>query len=84
MWHCNKNIKMECGILKFAVVWLQGGKKTRCEGIQLPNGEEIGEGDIRNRNILVLWNSIKNVWRNKKEGKRGISEKNNTAFEGSL
>ena len=52
---------MECGILKFAVVWLQGGKKTRCEGIQLPNGEEIGEGDIRNRNILVLWNSIKNV-----------------------
>ena len=36
---------MEFAILKWAVVLLQRGKKTRWEGIQLPNGEEIGEAD---------------------------------------
>ena len=36
-------MKIEFGILKFAVVSLQRGRKTRWEGIQLPNGEEIGE-----------------------------------------
>ena len=39
---CSKDIKMELGILKCAVVSLQRGKKTRWEGIQLPNGQEIG------------------------------------------
>ena len=34
---------MEFGILKCAVVSLQGGRKTRWEGIQLPNREKIGE-----------------------------------------
>ena len=34
------------GILKCAVVLLQGGKKTRWEGIQLPNVEEIGEAYV--------------------------------------
>ena len=36
---------MEFAILKCAVVLLQRGKKTRWGGIQLPNGEEIGEAD---------------------------------------
>ena len=37
---------MEFGILKCAVVFPQTGKKTRWEGIQLPNGGEIGEADV--------------------------------------
>ena len=41
MWQCSEDIKI--GILKYAVVSLQRGRKTRCEGIQLPNGEEIDE-----------------------------------------
>ena len=43
---CSEDMKMEFGILKCAVVSLQRGKKTRWEGIQLPNGEEIGETDV--------------------------------------
>ena len=43
---CDKDIKMECGILKCAVVSTQRRKKTRWEGIQLPNGGEIGEVDV--------------------------------------
>ena len=42
VWQCREDIKMEFGILKCAAVSLQSGKK-RWEGIQLPNGEEIGE-----------------------------------------
>ena len=42
-WQCSEDIKMEFGILKCAMVSLQRGRKTRWEGIQLPNGEEIGE-----------------------------------------
>ena len=34
---------MEFGILKCAIVSLQRGRKTRWEGIQLPNGEEVVE-----------------------------------------
>ena len=43
VWQCSKDIKMEFGILKCAVVSLQRGRKTRLKGIQLPNGEEISE-----------------------------------------
>ena len=43
VWQCSEDIKIEFGILKCAVVSLQRGKKTRWEGIQLPNGEELGE-----------------------------------------
>ena len=46
VWQCSKDIKMEFGILKCAAVSLQRGKKTRWEGIQLPNGEEIGEAGV--------------------------------------
>ena len=37
---------MEFVILKCAAVSLQRGKKTRWEGNQLPNGEEMGEADV--------------------------------------
>ena len=37
---------MEFGILKCAVVSLQTGEKTRWAGIQLPNGQEIGEAGV--------------------------------------
>ena len=47
VWQCGKVIKMEFGISKCAIVSLQRVKKTRWEGIQLPNGEEIGEADDR-------------------------------------
>ena len=43
MWQCSEDIKMGFGNLNWPIVLLQRGKKTRWEGIQLPNGEEIGE-----------------------------------------
>ena len=57
VWQCSKDIKMEFGILKCAVVSLQRGKKTAWEGIQLPTGEEIGEagvGGYKHLGILEL------------------------------
>ena len=50
-------MKMEFDILKCAVVSLQRGRKIRLEGIQLPNGEEIGEagnGGCKYLGILEL------------------------------
>ena len=38
--------KMEFDILKSALISLQRGKKTRWEGMQLRNGDEIGEADV--------------------------------------
>ena len=52
VWQCSKDIKMEFGILNCAVVSLQRGKKTKWEEIQLPNGEEIGEADVRGYKYL--------------------------------
>ena len=46
MWQCSEDIKLEFVILKRAVLSLEKGKKTSWEGIQLPNGEEIGEADF--------------------------------------
>ena len=46
MWQCSEDVKMEFGILKCAVVSLQRRKKTRWEGLQLTNVEEIGEADV--------------------------------------
>ena len=43
LWQCSQDIKMEFCALKCAIVSLQREKKIRLEGIQLPNGEEIGE-----------------------------------------
>ena len=43
MWQCSEDIKTEFGILKCAVVSLRRGRKIRWQGIQLLNGEEIGE-----------------------------------------
>ena len=45
---------MEFGILKCAIVSLQRGRKTRWEGIQLPNGEEIGEAGARGYKYLGI------------------------------
>ena len=47
-------MKIEFGILKFAVVSLQRGRKTRWEGIQLPNREEIGEAGAREYKYLGI------------------------------
>ena len=46
VWQFSEDIKMEFGILKCAVVSLQRRKKTRWEGMQLRNGDEIGEADV--------------------------------------
>ena len=57
VWQCSEYIKMELGILKCVVVLQQKGKKTWWEGIQLPNGEEIGEagaGGYRYLGVLEL------------------------------
>ena len=43
VWQCSEDIKIVFGILKCVVVSLQRGRKTRWEGIQLPNGKEIGK-----------------------------------------
>ena len=57
VWQCSEDMKMEFNILKCAVVSLQRGRKTRWEGIQLPNEEEIGEagaGGYKYLGILEL------------------------------
>ena len=54
VWQCSEDIKMEFVILKCAAVLLQRGKKIRWEGIQLPNGEEIGEAGIGGYKYLGL------------------------------
>ena len=57
VWQCSEDIKMEFDILKCAVVSLQRGMKTRWEGIQLPNEEEIGDagaGGYKYLGILEL------------------------------
>ena len=59
VWQCSEDIKMEFGILKFAVVSLQWGKKKRWEGIQLPNGEEIGEASAGGYKYLGVLELVK-------------------------
>ena len=82
-WQCSKDIKMEFGILKCAMVSLQRGRKTRWEGIQLPNGEEIGEAGAGGYKYLGVLELDKIMRQNEKEGERGISEKSKTAYEDS-
>ena len=53
-WQCSEDIKMEFGILKCALVPLQGGEETRWEEIQLPNGEEISEAGVGGYKYLGL------------------------------
>ena len=53
-WQCSEDMKMEFDILKCAVVLLQRGRKIRLEGIQLPNGEEIGEAGSRGCKYLGI------------------------------
>ena len=68
MWWCRENIKMEFGILKCAVVSLQRGRKTRWEGIQLSNGEEIdeaGAGGYKKLHTLELYKIIYNEMKRK-------------------
>ena len=83
VWQCSKDIKMEFGILKCAMVSLQRGRKTRWEGIQLPNGEEIGEAGAGGYKYLGVLELDKVMRQNEKEGERGISEKSKTAYEDS-
>ena len=83
VWQCSKDIKMEFGILKCAMVSLQRGRKTRWEGIQLPNGEEIGEAGAGGYKYLGVLELDKIMRQNEKEGERGISEKSKTAYEDS-
>ena len=57
VWQCSEDMKLEFRILKCAVVFPQRGKKARWEGIQLPNGEEIGEagaGGYKYLSVLEL------------------------------
>ena len=80
---------MEFSILKCAVLSPQKEKKTRWEGIQLPNGEEIGEagaggykylGDLKLDKIMSDEMKRKVIYQKEE---RGISEKSNTACENS-
>ena len=54
VWQCSEDIKIVFGILKCVVVSLQRGRKTRWEGIQLPNGEDIGEAGARGYKYLGI------------------------------
>ena len=83
VWQCSEYIKMELGILKCVVVLQQKGKKTWWEGIQLPNGEEIGEAGAGGYKYLGVLELDKIMRQNEKEGERGISEKSKTAYEDS-
>ena len=79
VWQCSEDIKMEFGILICAVVTLQREKKTRWEGIQLPNGEEIGEADVEVYKYLGV-SELDKITCDEVNGERGVSEKNNTVY----
>ena len=49
-----RRYKNEFIFLKYLVVSLHWGKKTRWGGIQLPNGEEIPEAGVRGYKYLGL------------------------------
>ena len=83
VWQCSEDMKSEFSILKCAVVLPQRGKKARWEGIQLPNGEEIGEAGAGGYKYLGVLELDKIMRQNEKEGERGISEKSKTAYEDS-
>ena len=51
VWQCSEDMKMEFGILKCYAVSLQKEKKTRWQGIQIPNGEKIGKQILEDTNI---------------------------------
>ena len=82
VWQCSEDIKMDFAILKCAIASLQRRRKTRWEGIQLPNGEEIGEAGAGGYKYLGVLELDKVMRQNEKEGERGISEKSKTAYEG--
>ena len=83
LWQCSEDMKSEFSIFKCAVVLSQRGKKARWEGIQLPNGEEIGEAGAGGYKYLGVLELDKIMRQNEKEGERGISEKSKTAYEDS-
>ena len=43
---------MEFGIQKCAVIALSRGKRVQCDGIKLPNDEEMGEPDAQGYKYL--------------------------------
>ena len=52
VWQCSEDICMEFGISKCAMVSLKRGKKVRCEGIRLPNDDEISEAESQGYKYL--------------------------------
>ena len=49
---------MEFGFLNCAMISLHRGRKARREGIQLPNGEEIGEAGAGEYKYLGILDKI--------------------------
>ena len=75
---------MEFDVLKCVVVSLQRGKKTRWEGIQLPNGEEKGEADVGGYKYLGVLELDKIMCDEmKRKVKEVYQKKINTAYEDS-
>ena len=81
LWQCSEDIKMEFRVLKCAIVSLQRGKKIRLEGIQLPNGEEIGETGPGGYEYLSVLEIDKTICDEIERNLRGILEKSNHAHE---
>ena len=78
VWQCGKVIKMEFGISKCAIVLLQRVKKTRWEGIQLPNVEEIGEADDRGYKYLGVLELPKIMCDKRKRKVKNVYQKGTT------
>ena len=74
-WQCSEDIIMEFGILKCAIVSLQRGKKTRWEGIQLTNGEEIDEADVGRYKYLGVLELDKIIWDEMKRKVKDVYQK---------
>ena len=66
---------MEFGILKCAIISLQRGKKTRWEGIQLTNGEEIDEADVGRYKYLGVLELDKIIWDEMKRKVKDVYQK---------
>ena len=57
------------------MVSLQRGKKTRREGIQLPNGEEIGKVDVGGYKYLGVLELDKIMWNKRKRKVNEVYQK---------
>ena len=67
----SEDIGMEFGMDKCAVLIMKRGKKVKCEGISLPNGDEMKEVDVNGYKYLGILEGAGILTQEMKEKVRG-------------